>query len=352
MARRPIEVNPYTNRAAISEQCEFYGREDTLRDVYTRIRGGQSVSLIGERRVGKSSILNAIGFLRDDFGIDDLDFVFMDMQSIAGCPEDAFLRRLLDLISRETKIEPGEPTRESMERIATELRSRNRGLIVAIDEFDVLFQSNRISAEFLVFLRSWTVRHKFPMVVAFRDGSLDRIVENEKAGSPFLNVFGTLYIGPMLEEEAKELIRHPASVYSVFFDEEDVAAILELAGFLPLYIQIACYHLFELRRDGKNLADSRRMLNSRFATDAAPHFAYMWGQLPETEQEALRSWIAEGCAKNETAEKALLRKGILVEEQGAIRVFSSVLEHFPPAWDGAPKSFLEAVKDKVITTRS
>src|SRR6266568_2256047 len=104
MGRRPIEVNPYINRAAISEASGFYGREDALRDVYTRVRGGQSVSLIGERRVGKSSLLNAIGFEREEFGMDDFDFVFMDMQSIAGCPEDAFLRHLLNLISRETRI--------------------------------------------------------------------------------------------------------------------------------------------------------------------------------------------------------------------------------------------------------
>jgi hypothetical protein len=65
---------------------DFFGRERELPDVYSRLLGGQSVSLIGERRIGKSSLLYALNFPseRFSFGIpENLRFVYADGQLMA-----------------------------------------------------------------------------------------------------------------------------------------------------------------------------------------------------------------------------------------------------------------------------
>lgn len=52
-----IPANPFTNRSMIKQENEFVGRERELTDILARIRNGNPVSVIGERRIGKSSLL-------------------------------------------------------------------------------------------------------------------------------------------------------------------------------------------------------------------------------------------------------------------------------------------------------
>lgn len=52
-----ILYNPFTNRGMITKENEFVGREREISDILARIRNGNSVSVVGERRIGKSSLL-------------------------------------------------------------------------------------------------------------------------------------------------------------------------------------------------------------------------------------------------------------------------------------------------------
>ena len=349
MMRRSSLPNPYTNRAAIRSPNQFFGRDRELRDIYTRITGGQSVMIIGERRIGKSSLLNAIGFSREDYQLDpEFGFILLDLQSIAGCTEEAFVQNLLTLITREMKITVPETGRGALETVAEAIHSIDRRLIIALDEFDVLVWNEKISPEFLVVLRSWTVRHQFPFVVAFREGSIDRIVSDEKFGSAFLNLFGAVYAGPMREEEARELIGTPAADNDVEFTDEEVDLVLELAGYFPLCIQIACYHLFEMKKSAKPVEEIFAQLPQSFAFEASPHFEYIWWRLSSREQEALRRWAKDGNAEDMVAERDLLKKGLLVEDRRAIRVSCSLLGEWIDKWDTPAKTLGQTVKDALL----
>ena len=54
--------NPYTDRTGIRDINCFYGRKQELSRIYSRIGAPnpQSVSIVGDRRIGKSSLLNFI----------------------------------------------------------------------------------------------------------------------------------------------------------------------------------------------------------------------------------------------------------------------------------------------------
>ncbi|HMT21362.1 MAG TPA: hypothetical protein PKE20_08995, partial [Promineifilum sp.] len=49
--------NPFFHRGAIRHAEDFIGREAELNQMLGLLRNGQSVSLIGPRRIGKSSLL-------------------------------------------------------------------------------------------------------------------------------------------------------------------------------------------------------------------------------------------------------------------------------------------------------
>ena len=55
-------INPYLNRTAIKDDRGFFGRRRELATIFSRIdaREPQSVSIVGERRIGKSSLLRKL----------------------------------------------------------------------------------------------------------------------------------------------------------------------------------------------------------------------------------------------------------------------------------------------------
>jgi hypothetical protein len=333
--------NPYTNRAAIRSPEDFFGRVEELRNIYTRIQGGQSVSLVGERRVGKSSLLNALEFEREGFEIpSEFTFVPVDMQYIPDCNPEIFQKYLLSRISEIARIEVGGPSRSSLEQAAKDLEREGRRLVVILDEFDVLVHNSLIPIEFFSFLRSWATQFQIPFVVASREGSIDQVAEDDKTGSAFLNIFGTIYVGPLKSDDAEELIASPSYEQGIEFTGEEVELILSLAGLFPLFLQIACYHLFDLKISGQF---SKEVLNSNFAFEAIPHFSYLLKRLTDMERSALRSFLAGEHLRQGPARADLTRKGILIELQGKTRIFSTVFAELIQPRESQPGAFQAAI---------
>lgn len=49
--------NPFCNRGVITDPDDFFGRETQIAEIITRLATMQSTSVVGERRIGKSSLL-------------------------------------------------------------------------------------------------------------------------------------------------------------------------------------------------------------------------------------------------------------------------------------------------------
>ncbi|HEY7544350.1 MAG TPA: ATP-binding protein, partial [Blastocatellia bacterium] len=78
--------NPYLNRVAIKDPRQFFGRAREVSKIFSRIGASrpQSISVVGERRIGKSSLLQYIN--NPEVRLRHLDrpasfvFVFIDLQ--------------------------------------------------------------------------------------------------------------------------------------------------------------------------------------------------------------------------------------------------------------------------------
>src|ERR1039458_604422 len=182
--------NPYTNRSRILSESDFFGRERELRSIYTRVLGGASVSLVGERRTGKSSILSALSFSseRDSMGVPaDLRVAYTDCQEVAGCGERQFLEYLCESFALAMDLPVPEPIdRAAFKKLGLEARFKG-GLqpVLAIDEFDLLLENDLLDASFLAFLRSWSSGAQVPIVLASWEGSIEDLAESPGAGSAF-----------------------------------------------------------------------------------------------------------------------------------------------------------------------
>ena len=352
MKSQRTHQNPYTNRTALASEDEFYGRAKEMADIYTRLKGGQSVSLIGERRIGKSSILNALDFeeLKEFHDVGpEYHFVLTDMQYISIRSEEDLLAYLVGQISDSIDVDVwGESHRHSLELIAVEAQKKGLRLVIMIDEFDYLLRSDQIPPQFYAFLRAWITRFRVPFVIASREGNFEKITESDDTGSAFWNIFGNVYVGPFEESEAHELILQPAEGEGVEFDDKDVEQVLDLAGFFPMFIQIACYHLFEQRQKGPLNEESRDNLKKAYTLDTAPHFRYLKNRLSDAEIEFLNKFPATTDLKDaQFTRDGLLQKGVLIRRQGELRIFSSLMKEFLAREESSNrKSFIQSVSKR------
>src|SRR4030065_47941 len=53
----PDQSNPYLSRGPVRSQEMFFGRDHELREIANFLRGNQSVSIVGPRKIGKTSLL-------------------------------------------------------------------------------------------------------------------------------------------------------------------------------------------------------------------------------------------------------------------------------------------------------
>jgi len=110
-------VNPYLNRVMIQDPDQFYGRRREVTRILSRMGSDrpQSVSVVGERRIGKSSLLYHLTcpqvqtqYLRNS---SSLVVVLLDFQQLRIVSLKDFFRRLLTQIRAIHRDlgDPGEP---------------------------------------------------------------------------------------------------------------------------------------------------------------------------------------------------------------------------------------------------
>jgi serine/threonine-protein kinase len=104
--------NPYLNRVAIKDPTQFFGRAREVSKIFSRIGASrpQSISVVGERRIGKSSLLNYINHpdVRGRFldRSESYAFAFIDLQQKRRLTLTEFFKELFALLAKETGDKP------------------------------------------------------------------------------------------------------------------------------------------------------------------------------------------------------------------------------------------------------
>lgn len=312
-------ANPYYRRSAISLRDEFFGRRDELSEIYQLLRHQQSIFLYGERRTGKSSILNALTFLRDEYNIpSQIHFAQVNCLYAEGSPERRFIKHMLEQIDPDLDLDSIPPERDSLMRVAEKAKRDGQRLVILMDEFDVLVENPHIGNDLFSFFRAWSESFGIPFVITTREGAIDPLVKTKSAGSPFWNIFKTVYVGPFPHHEALELIETPAKRLNVPFKEEEVKWIYDHGGHHPFFLQIAASCAFMLRQ-----SDPARK-HIAFVSEADQHFDYLLDFMSDKERSGLLSFINHKRVDSRT-KSTLLHKGMLIEEGDQLRVFSEAL---------------------------
>src|SRR5512135_723474 len=106
--------NPYVSRGPVRTPDMFFGRQHELSEIAAFLNGNQSISIIGPRKIGKTSLL--FHLLRPDtwpdIGLDASNlFTYLDCEVLGECThEDIFCQFAQEMAATLSAFDlPAEP---------------------------------------------------------------------------------------------------------------------------------------------------------------------------------------------------------------------------------------------------
>jgi hypothetical protein len=337
--------NPYLNRSMIRALDEFYGRRRELQRAMARLgaQPPQSVSLVGERRMGKSSLLWHLS--QPEVCAAYLEapqsylFLTMDCQGQQHLDQGGFLRdfgQRLQLAAGDWLRVPETGDFPAVKRAVENLDRARLRLVCLFDEFETITHNPSFGPEFFGFLRSLANTHPVAFVTASRRDLESLCHSREISESPFFNIFAQIRLGPMPAAELRELIAAPSAAAGIPL-EAHAAPLIELGGHLPFFAQIACAAAFDCLAETGEL--DLEAVERQFMEEAASHFHYLWGTFAPEERLAIEQVLRHPLPPPEhlPALKSLETEGYVERAGQGFRLFSRAFSRFlqenpaPPA---------------------
>jgi hypothetical protein len=284
----------------------FVGREDALTTLFSRVRNTESIAVVGQPHIGKSSLLHYAAsepVRRERLGsnVDASEFVEFDCHLISEeqGPED-FWSRVLERIEEcfqgvplDRRLQKARQTNFSSFSLADLFRTAadlDWRVILLVDEFDCLISHPRFTG-FFSSLRSFaTNTGGLALVTASRMAVTEMNRRTERAsgaGSPFFNNFTECRLRPLQESEVDELINAAVNRAGTTFTAEDRAFIRQEAGRHPYLVQVSGAAVFEASRAMLSGAERYAMAQRIISERAAAFLDDLWNYHSGRAQAAL-----------------------------------------------------------------
>ncbi|NEU75229.1 ATP-binding protein [Hassallia byssoidea VB512170] len=320
--------SPYITGIPLSEQQEiFVGRTDISVRIEQLLidRRRPPLLLYGQRRMGKTSLLNNLGRLLPNTIIP----MFVDLQGSASRTTDysGFLynlaRGMMNSASRQRGLTLPSLTREMLALDPftrfdewldeVEQALEDNTVLLALDEFEVLdnaIAKGRFDEQDVLGMLRNLIQHR-PRFKVLLAGS-HTLEEYQRWASYLINV-QVLRISYLQEEEARQLIEQPVKNFPLHYEPDAVERVLELTRCHPCLVQLLCNEIVDIKNQQR--PGSRRLATSKEVEAAVPQaltngsffFADIQNnQIKESELKVLR-FLAEKGEGITVSKKALSR---------------------------------------------
>ena len=351
--------NPFTYGPRINDPSRFVDREEEIAAIYRLSSNHICCSLVGERRVGKSSLLRQISLsptirqLGGPHGVVATKFVFVlvDLQKVAGQSTEVFWRFLAQEIAStlatgkrkagtlkavetlQATLHGPEFAFIQLEDFLSKLAHDDIHLVILLDEFEYLTEDADFDFSFFGQLRSLADGRALSFITASADSLLDLTYRSQSAKtSPFFNIFTPHPLKLFTEEAAQQLLRYPVLNQKSPFTDQDVEFLLDLAGSHPYFLQWAGYILFDQYQSLRVTSSEvrYRTVQRLFDEQTSDQFQYYWGKLNPPERQALYE-IAHGAslaAASSPVIRKLITRSLIYEAAGKPHLFSGAFARF------------------------
>lgn len=337
--------NPYIVGGMVTDSQMFFGRREEMRTLRTRVAQMQSTSVVGMRRIGKSSLLYALVQSPELVPGRRCVLVYLDLHDSRCHTVAGFLGQALSGLNARCGGAYDLSASVSLTAFSEAVdRMVADGIhpVLCLDEFEEFtHRPGQFNDGFFESLRSLAQAGK----LAFVTGSqkpLEELTREGKLTSPFYNIFIQIDLGLLEPSAAQELARVPFEREGIPISAADRALALELGGRHAFYLQMACSGLYEEAE--RATPPDHAAVRRRFVRAAEHHFRGLWRHLSAEEQAALKHLAGAPVVAPPTAVLERLERVGVVEQAGdEYRIFSAAfagqvpqLKSAPPRLSGKP----------------
>jgi hypothetical protein len=206
-----MSTNPFTFGNPIRDPARFYGRSEDIRQIVNRLRSSahESTSVVGERRIGKTSLLKHLDTpeVARELGLPPEEFcmIYIDFQGLTDITPQRFWQRVLRKMERSICVPDLIPEikelREQedfdlfdLEDLFEVITDSGLTIVLLLDEFEYVTQNPNFGSDFFGGLRALAIHQNMPLVTATRRELIDLCHSEELKGSPFFNIFANVRI--------------------------------------------------------------------------------------------------------------------------------------------------------------
>ncbi len=315
MAEHANLINPYRVGGALSDPDGkgFYGRDDIFAEVRRHLQDvahRQPVLLVGQRRIGKSSILHQLpNHLPAEWSV-----VYFDLQGKESWTVDRVLLELateIQIYLEDRGIELAEPraaettestfAREFLPRVFAALDGDKKRLVLLFDEFESLDDPRApqdVAANRLRYYLRGLMDKQPDVGFVFAVGRRIEDFSPTFRSAVFKDNI-SIPIGRLKRADAEQLIREPARGVLDYTDDA-VERILDYTANHPLYTQVICFQIwFELTAAARGnlpvqvLPEQVDGVIDTAMERAEEAFKWWWNGLAKAAQQLWLSGVAE-----------------------------------------------------------
>ena len=351
--------NPFTYGNPISNPRRFFGREHETELIFSRLRNAEfeSSSLVGERRIGKTSLLNYLADVDVRRRYDLLGgthmFVYVDLQimnkevtpvrlwqrllrQMGRVCQDSTVHQAIDEIRQQDAID-----NFALADLFDIIDEKNQHVVFLLDEFEKVTENSNFGTDFFYGLRSLAIQHHLALVTSSRRELIELCHSEAIRSSPFFNIFANINVGLFTEDEARDLIYAALNGTDVDFTEDIIQLIFRIAGFHPYFLQVACHHAFEAYQRPLSEIERAQFIAGQLYQEAAPHLANYWHTSDDHEKIVLTvlsllerrsrageqrfelSNLHEYYTRSEQTLSRLEKRGLIMEQENGFKLFNA-----------------------------
>ncbi len=336
-----LPSNPYIAGEPVGRTSAFVGRDDVLREILHILRhpAQNAITLFGQRRIGKTSILQWLEVHLPTHG--PYVPVYFDLMGWAGRPLAEILQGLAEAIARTLALQPprlGDAAERAFREIwlphALQTLAPDQVLVLLMDEFDVQADPDtdrQIKHDFFRYMRDLRqlnpARLQFVFVLGRSLDDLDIVAQGLFKDLPHRRV-------SLLDRHATEtLVRLSEREGSLTWTDDAVARVWEWTSGHPYLTQALCAEVWDAAYDA---SPEPPPVTPEAVDDAVPGtlersehmFVWLWDGLGPAEKvvAAALAQAGPGVVSAEQLRRILAESGVRIllrELQDAPRILQS-----------------------------
>jgi serine/threonine-protein kinase len=283
--------NPYTLTDPVSDPRQFWGRELETSRIFSRIGAGrpQSVSLIGEPRIGKTSVIRYLQAPEvQKAHLDAPDAILVKAVEIPDelrAGPEAFIDQLSHGIAEQTGAGLEGSGYEAFINLLKGPSVSGLKLVLCLDDFHRITENPDYPMEFFSFLRSaannYNVAYVTTSPLELQRLCVSRVVEE----SPFFNIFTNIPLRPLRPEAARQAVMGPsAAAGRPLAPHGD--RIIAWTGTAPDDLRAGCRMVFDMLGERDRLGQKDwEAFEAGYLAEREPVFQERWDRMGPEFQE-------------------------------------------------------------------